>query len=686
MSVTKLINYIDQKNIAEELDAVTLTDMGARVKRQYTEDLASMEDWIASVDHGIKLMKPEWAPKSTPWQNASNYKDPILTEASVKFGDKASLELLRGPDLVSASVIGRDPDGTKLAAGERVAEAMNFQINYEMKGWRKNQEKMLYSLPNYGAVFKKVVYDSVDKKSDSVLICYPDFAVNQATSSIESARSFSHILDFSQNDIIERVNAGLWLDIVDEDKDGDEGSNEASGVTNATDNNDRYIEQHCFFDLDDDGYEEPYIITFHESTCKVVRVIARFDTRSVFVDVDGTSVPLDKAMDARKQDIEQSYNVEFSELVGIEIPEDDLSDLTILRVEPFQSIAYYGFIPAPDGTFLNVGYAHLLGALNESINAMTNQLTDSGTLENLSGGLLSKEFRGELGLKRLAPGEWKKTNVPSEKLAKGVFPIPSKAPSQTLYSLSGDKLNRAQSYLAVLDISGQLTAQTSPTTALAMISEAAIPTSAILARILSAEAEEFGILYRINQRTFPADKYQKLLADENADPQMDFSDDLMILPVANAEMSSKTQRLQSAIVCLEQFPLVLQAGGNPVPLLKRFFSAVDADIVEEIFPEEGSMSPQEKQQIEAMTKSQETQNQLQELQLQILAREQDRLDVKTKSEVDKTTSEIEKTKREIAKIESLLGIDQEVEKSKAAKNYADADGQSIENAAARNGV
>lgn len=689
MSIQTLIDYIEQKNIAEDISEDKLQELAAKVKRQYTEDSESMEDWVQTVEHGIKLMKPEWKPKTEPWQGASNYKDPILTEASVKFGDKASLELLRSPNLVSAAVMGRDPSGAKQEAGERVAEAMNYQINYEMKGWRKNQEKLLYSIPNYGAVFKKVVYDPVDKKSDAVLICYPDFAVNQASTSIGEARSFSHILDFSKNDITERVNSGLWLEIEDynPDTDGDNGSNESGGVTNAKDNPDRYIEQQCFFDLDDDGYEEPYIVTLHEKSCKVVRIVARFDMKSIFVEMSDMSMPLDEAIAMRRDILVAEFGgQEGADLLGIVIPEDDFSDLDIIRIEPFQNISYYGFIPAPDGTFLHLGYAHLLGALCEAINTNTNQITDAATLENLSGGFLSKEFRAELGLKRLAPGQWVKTNVPADKMAKGIFPKPAQPPSQALYQLGNDKLRRAQSYLAVLDVSGQLTAQTSPTTALAMIQEAAIPTSAIMARILEAEAEEFGILYRINQRTFPIEKYQRLLADPQADPSVDFGDDLMIKPVANAEMSSKTQRLQSALVGLEQFPLVLQSGGNPIPLVKRFFEAVDAGVVDELFPEEGSMSPQEREQIAAMTKAQETQNQLNELQLQILSREQDRLDFKTKAEVGEIQAGVNKTLRETARIETMSPAEYEAEKARAAKYYAEAEAQAVENDAARSGI
>jgi chaperonin GroES len=632
-----------------------------------------MESWCEGVEKGIELMRQEWHPRTEPWQGASNYKDPILTEASVKFGDKAKLELLRSSDLVTYGIKGKDFDGSRAAAGERVAEAMNYQISCEMPTWRKDQEKVLYSLPNYGSVFKKMVYDPVDQKTESVRICYPDFVVNQATESIDKARSFSHVMDFSRNECIERINAELWLDFLEKDSDdnGDKGSNESEDVTHAMENPDKFIEQQCFYDLDGDGYEEPYIVTIRHKNCEVVRIQARYDEKSIFVDMDGKATTLAEALEAREQAIIESFGgEELIDLMGVDIPEDDM-DMTVVRIEPFQNIVHYGFIPAPDGTFLCLGYAHLLGAMCQQINTNTNQLTDAATLENLSGGFLSKEFRKTTGLQRLAPGQWLKTDVTAEKMRNGIFPKPAQPPSQTLYNLLKDRTERAQSYLAVLDISGQLTAQTAPTTALAMIQEASIPTNAILSRVLDSESEEFQILYRINQSTFPEDKYKLITGDQNADPAVDFSDDLYIIPTANAELSSKSQRLQSAIAGMELFDRVLQSGGNPVPLVKRYYEAIDPALVDEIYPEEGIMSPEEKAQLQRMTEAQEIQNQIQQLQLQILEREQQRLDAETASNLRTAQKELEKMTAEIVEIYAKAYKYSEEGDSEAVKNQID---------------
>jgi chaperonin GroES len=650
MSIKSLIKNIGLLNLADDLTEDQLTAIGSRCKRQYDEDYASMTDWIEGNVRGIELMRQEYSGKSFPWEGASNYKDPKLTEAATLFGDKASLELLRAKDLLSADVIGRDKEGKKKETGARVVEAMNYQVNYDMDDWRGTQGKMFYCLPNTGAVFKKVVFDSLEKTCESVVINFPDFVVNQATKSMSKCRSFTHLLDVDDNDIEVRVKCGKWLDprpqkIEGYDKEGDKGGNEQQKVVDSIDNPQAFGEMNCFFDIDEDGYEEPYIITFRINDGKVVRIQARYDERSIIVkygeDDDEQYLPVQEVLDMEGEKQAQAFGGKLAALIGITPPEIDADKYDLVKVVPFQNIVKYGFIPAPDNTFLDLGYAHLLGAITQNINTTTNQINDRGTLNNLGGGFLAKEFRIKQGILRFRMGQYMQTEVPADKLAKGIFPQPLQTADATSYQMCKDMQDRSNSFLAVVDISGKLQATTAPTTALAIIQEAIIPTTALFARIIAAESQEFQILFRINQRTFPKAKYQKILDDEQADPQADFNyDGLDIIPTANAEMSSKMHRIQTAQLEIEQIPNVAQAGGNVAYILKNFFDAIGSD-VDQIFPEEGSMSPEDKAMQQQMLKAQEQANKIAELQLQILTREQDRLDLETREKVKKVQKEIE---------------------------------------------
>jgi len=650
MPIKELLEFVGKQNIAEDIDKEKLAVIGERVRRQFDEDWGSMDDWSDTVDHGIKLMKQEFNTKSTPWDGASNFKSPILSEASISFGDKAKLEILRLRNLVKADIIGKDNTGNKKKLADRVTEAMNYQVNYQMKEWRKDQKRMLYVLPNVGTVFKKTIFDPLQGKTTSHIIQYPDFAINQATTSMETNRSFTQILDIDVNGVIERQNAGTWLkdiDIYPKDSEGDEGSNEAADTISAEENPDRFLEQQCFADLDDDGYEEPYIITIHEQTMTIVRIVPRYDERSFIIKTpEGRIMNMAEAI---KQDT--AAMLARQEATGIQEPLPEIADISkfeFIRIEPIQQITKYGFIPAPDGTFLDLGYAHLLGAITQGVNTTTNLLTDSGVLNNMGGGFVAKGFRKKMGPMRTKPGQYLATNIAARDLQGAIVPNPNPEPSPTLFQLNEKLEQQARQFAAIVDTSGQITATTAPTTALAIIQEALISTSALMGQILDSMSEEFQILFELNKRTFDPELYKILLDEPEADALRDFNNEsLDIVPTASPEMSSKLQRIQLATVEVEAIPMVVQAGGNPQVIVENFFESIGSQNIDRIFPEEPTT--EEQKQIERFTEAQEQANQLQaaqlelsKLQTEILGREQDRLDADTQRKIQETIGKIEK--------------------------------------------
>ena len=661
MAIKELLDFVGKQNIAEDIPEDKLAALGERVRRQFDEDWGSMHDWMDSVDKGVKLMKQEFHTKSTPWDGASNFKTPLLSEASIAFGDKASLEILRSRNLVKADVIGKDNTGEKKKLAERITEAMNYQVNYQMKDWRKDQKRMLYVLPNIGCMFKKTVFDPLEGKTTSHVIQYPDFAINQATTSLETNRSFTQILDIDLNGMIERQMAGIWsdVDVYPEDSEGDEGSNEAAETTTAEENPDRFLEQQCFADLDDDGYEEPYIVTIHEQTQTVMRVVARYDERSFMV----------KTPEGRVMNMVEAIKRESVDALTRQEQLPDIADINkfeLVRIVPNQQITKYGFIPSPDGTFLDLGYSHLLGAIAQGVNTTTNQLTDAGTLRNTGGGFMAKGFRKKMGPISIKPGQYQSTEIAAKDLQTGILPNPNPEPSQVLFALNEKLEQQGRSFAAIVDASGQITAQTAPTTALALIQEALISTSALMGRILDGMSEEFQILFDLDKRTFEPELYKIILDEPEADALTDFNNEsLDIVPTASPEMSSKLQRIQLSTVEMDQIPNVIQAGGNPLPIVRNFFERIGTDNIDEIFPDQPT--DRQAEEIARFTEQQELSNRLQQQQLQlsqlqteILGREQERLDLDTQRKLEETIGKLKQME-----VENVLTLEKaETEETK----------------------
>ncbi len=643
-----LIDNITSPNIAEDIDGDTLADLGNQVVEDFNRDDDSMSDWADAVEFGQDLAKQERFVKSTPWEGASNFKSPAILEAAISFGDRATTELLRG-DMVKSDVIGSDKDGAKKESAERTAEYMNWQLQYDMPDWVEKQEGLMYELPATGVVFKKVFFDTLTGKNRSEVIQYPNFVVNQATKSMGDADTFTHILAVSSNQLIERQRAGIWLedDIYGEDAQEDEGSNEQEEVQEAFDNDQRFLEQNCWFDLDGDGYAEPYCVTVHEQKRKVMRIVARYDENSLFVsDQPGVVRPFIKG----------------------EITED----LELVRIEATQDIIKYGFIRDPAGGFLDLGYYHILGSLVRAINSTTNQLSDAGTLANLQGGFLAKGIRKKMGNMRMTPGQWASTDITAQDLQSGVLPHQFKEPSPTLLQLNELSKKEVDDLTVNMDLKGVLAPNAPATTTLALIQEAMLPASARLQSIIRSETKEFMALFKLNSLFTDPTKYKQVVDDEQANFEQDFNQmNQNMKPTANPEMSSRMQRINQAEAMMEptRFQLLQMSGADVQPIIDTWLDAIGMDGLKgALFPSPEEMDEEQKARIE---KQQAAEAQKQKL----LAIEIDQAERSLVLREEEGEAKI--IKDNAAALESLAGI--EKTKAETIKLLEEAESENLNN-------
>jgi hypothetical protein len=97
VAIKKLIELISATNIAEDYDSesgeLELNAMGREAQEGFNADWDSMSEWREGVEKGLELIEPATKSRSTPWEGAANHKTPIIMEARLKFGDRASTEL-----------------------------------------------------------------------------------------------------------------------------------------------------------------------------------------------------------------------------------------------------------------------------------------------------------------------------------------------------------------------------------------------------------------------------------------------------------------------------------------------------------------------------------------------------------------------------------------------------------------
>lgn len=630
-----LIDNIDKQNIAEDLDEDMLMKIAIQVVEDHDRDDDSMSDWANFIDAGQDLARQDLNSKSEPWEGASNYKTGSVVGAAVAFGDRAATELLREKNLVKSETIGPDPQGIKRAAGERLRTFSNWQINHDMVDYRIKQKRMLYMVGLCGLTFKKTYYDTLTGKNCSEIIQYPNFVVNKAVKSLDDGDEFTHALDISYNQLLERQNAGIWLkeNIYGLNPEADEGSNAEQEVDEAYDNTQKFLEQNCWYDIDGDGYAEPYTVTVHMEKRKVMRIVARYDESSIFVR-DGKRV----------RRLKKDEPADFLEMV---------------RIEATNNIVKYGFVPDPNGSYLDLGYYHLMSSLAKTINGTTNQLMDSGTLANLQGGYLGRGIRKKMGDEPFKPGMYISTDIAPQDLQNGIRPHAFKEPSPTLLQLNENNKRELQELSVNLDLQGVLAPNAPATTTLALIQEAMLPASARLQSIIDSMSKEFMNLFKLNALYVDPEQYQIVVDDPDANFEADFNiDEQNMLPTANPEMSSRMQRIAQADAIMSQLPFLLQTGADTKEIILMWLGALGAEeIIDKVFPTQEELTQEQQARQQQQQAEQQRQDELLAKEMELKERDMEAKEAEVqlkfaKIQIDKmkTTAEIEEIKAKTIKL------------------------------------
>ncbi len=639
-SLKDLIGFIDEVNIAEILEDHELIAIADQVKTDFEADQDSMEEWTKLTEHGLCLVTPATTYTDEPWEMAANFKSPILQTEAYRFGERASTELLRPKDLVKAEIIGpvsgqQLPTPTegispeqggqetdKEARGERISSYMSYQLNHEIPEWRDQQRSLLYRLPNMGTVWKKTYFDPLKEHVVSDLIQYPAFAIDQSTITLDDLSCFTHIIEKKKNDVESMQRLGLWLDIdlpfINENDDDDK--------SESHDSLNNFLEQQTFYDLDGDGYEEPYIITVHQASNKVVSVVARFKLSDIMVTDGDNAVRVDKLYgqlfdeDGIVEDDDGKAKMGLRENRGQDEEGNPVyktvsgSRYEIVKIQAERNLTAYRFMPSADGSFLGVGYYQLLTALVEAINTITNQLINAGTLANQQSGYLAKGMRMKLGNDRFKPGELKSTNVPPQDLMNGILYHQFKEPSSVLLQMGQEIRSIIKEIVSSADLSEILSTNTAASTVLMMIEEAQSSTTSLMAEQARSMSKEFQIIYALNAVYIDPRQYQDVLDDPAANYEADFSEGgFDILPTANPEMASKSQRIQQGQILNENFDRLVQAGADASAIERRFLESLGIDNIDEILP------PPTEEFMAAQTKAQEATAQTQQEQAKLLS-------------------------------------------------------------------
>ncbi len=609
----KLQEFISSDNIAEDLDEKKLEDIGSSCKKGYEADLGSRVDFEKQLDKWTELAMQVVKKRTYPWDDASNIKYPLLSTAAMQFAARAYPSLVpSNGQIVKFKSVGFDPTGEKTDRAQRLGKYISYQILDEMENWEEEMDKLLLALPILGTVFKKTYWDSQKVRNKSCLVLPKQLVVNYWAKTLEDAERTTEIFTLSRRRIKENQLAGIYLEV--DLGDPQTGGANKPGSTNTLrepelDDTTPYtlLEQHTFLDLDDDGYAEPYIVTFEESTGTVLRIVARYTEKNIHLNEDNS----------------------------------------VVRIDPIMYYTKFSFVPNPDGGFYDIGFGRLLGPLNESADTLINQLVDAGSLSNLQAGFIGKGLRGKMGSQRFKPGEWREFNATGDDIKKQIFPLPVREPSAVLMQLLQFLIQSGKELASVAEIFvGKMPGQNTPaTTTMATIEQGMKVFTAVYKRIFRALASEFRKIYVLNRVYANPAEYIDVLDVEIQQSDFESSENDLI-PAADPQATS-SQEKQAKV---EAMGKLLQLGTlNPMEFTKFYLEAFDIPNPERFLMQPQPQGPSPEQQaaeLEAQIKQQESQ--------QKMALEEHKMKVQMAVASQKAQLELEGSKRKIQEA-SIMG-------------------------------
>jgi hypothetical protein len=548
-------NHFD--NLADILPDDILDPIGGDMVQNYMDYKASRKDWEQSYKSGLDLLGFKYENRTEPFQGASGATHPVLAEAVTQFQAQAYKELLPADGPVRTQVIGvKNPQTEQQAV--RVKDYMNYLIMDQMKEYEEEFDSMLFHLPLSGSTFKKVYYDVPLGRVVSKFVPADELVVPYTATSLDDAEAVIHVVKISENELRKQQVNGFYKD-VDlappgnvEQNDIEKKERELDGTKKVGKQETMYTLLECHVNLDLEGFEEvgadgqptgiklPYIVTVEEGSRLVLSI-----RRNYAPD------------DLKKNKIQ--YFVHFIFLRGL---------------------GFYGF-----------GLIHMIGGLSRTATAALRQLLDAGTLSNLPAGFKQRGVRVRDEAAPIQPGEFKDVDAPGGSLRDAFFPLPYKEPSQTLLNLLGIVVQAGQRFAAIADMQvGDGNQGAAVGTTIALLERGSRVMSAIHKRCYAAMKDEFKLLAKVVSQYLPPEYPYDVVGGQRNIKQADFDDRIDVVPVADPNIFSMSQRITLAQTQLQIATSNPQLH-NMYQIYRNMYEAIGVKNVDTVLPPPAPNAP-----------------------------------------------------------------------------------------------
>jgi hypothetical protein len=537
-------------NLADLLPDDVLEPIGNEMVQNYMDYKTSRKEWEQGYIQGLDLLGFKYENRTEPFQGASGATHPVMAEAVTQFQAQAYKELLPSDGPVRTQIIGVKNPATEQQA-QRVKDFMNYLVMDQMKEYEAEFDSMLFHLPLAGSTFKKVYYDVNLGRAVSKFVPADELIVPYTATSLDDAEAIIHTIKISENELRKQQVSGFYRDVElgppgsVEKNELEKKERDLEGSKKTGKNEPVYTLLECHVNLDLEGFEEvgadgqptgiklPYIVTVEEGSRLVLSIRRNYAPN-----------------DLKKNKIQ--YFVHFKFLPGL---------------------GFYGF-----------GLIHMIGGLSRTATAALRQLLDAGTLSNLPAGFKQRGVRVRDEAAPIQPGEFKDVDAPGGSLRDAFFPLPYKEPSQTLLNLLGIVVQAGQRFAAIADMQvGDANQAAAVGTTIALLERGSRVMSAIHKRCYAAMKNEFKLLAKVVSQYLPPEYPYDVVGGARNVKQADFDDRIDVVPVADPNIFSMSQRITLAQTQLQIATSNPQLH-NMYQIYRNMYEAIGVKNVDAVLP------------------------------------------------------------------------------------------------------
>ena len=543
-------------NLVLSLDADTLDEIAEEVFDGFECDLASREGYEDSIIDAMRLLKsmPD-SDEATVDVDGCDVVHPLLMEACTKTQSRASNELLPANGPVRTKIVyGEDEEGIEDRA-LRIKKHMNWQLTKEIPEYYKNSERAYFVAAAFGDCFKKKYYDTLRRRIADTLVTPDRLVVNNKADCLEKADRITEIVYLNDFDFAIAQKHGLFVvpeSLVEHEEENEtevevESSIEAAeielsefeqqvnsliGIYTTRFIGHKLLEQRVYLDLDIDPGPKPYIVTLHEKSRKVIRVVRDWAEGDMFE-------------------------------------------------QRLPSYSHYAFVPSPG--FYSWGFVHLLGSSSKTMTALMRLLIDAG--EKASTPILAKnadvKINGDateikLGTDKILDIEMPISATGQQTVGNAIQAIQFNSADPVLFSMLQFVDGRSQQFADSIENVMENASNYGPVgTTMALLDNAAKFFAAIHKRFHKAQGDELGIVANLNYLYLPENPqeipYNRQGQEKFGINREDYNpSSIDIIPVSDPNVSSQAHRLALNNAKLDR-ALQMPAIHNMPELFKEFY-------------------------------------------------------------------------------------------------------------------